>query len=41
MYILWMYSIIAIIPIQVTTLWGSFEIKNVRLIKNMLKQFSG
>ena len=26
---------------QVRTLWGSFEIKNVRLAKTMLKQFSG
>ncbi len=25
----------------VTTLWGSFEIRNVRLAKTMLKQFSG
>jgi len=26
---------------NVTTLWGSFEIRNVRLIKTMLQQFSG
>ena len=26
---------------QVSTLWGSFEIRNVRLAKTMLKQFSG
>ncbi len=27
--------------LQVATLWGSFEIKNVRLAKTLLKQYSG
>ena len=27
--------------LQIRTLWGSFDIKNVRLAKTMLKQFSG
>ena len=29
------------VPLKVPTLWGSFEIKNVRLAKIMLRQLSG
>lgn len=35
------YFLCILVGLQVATLWGSFEIKNVRLAKTLIKQYSG